>query len=94
VAGHIPGAVNTPATELYQPSGRLRPAAELSARFADLLGDRAGGPVGVSCGSGVSAAQTVLALAVCGIPAALYVGSWSEWVTDPTRPVATGPEPG
>ncbi len=94
VAGHIPGALNAPATELYQPSGRLRPVVDLSARFAALLGDRAGGPVGLSCGSGVSAAQAVLALAACGIPAALYVGSWSEWVTDPARPVATGPEPG
>lgn len=95
VAGHIPGAVNAPVTELYQPSGRLLPEPVLAARFADLLGEpRVGRPVGASCGSGVSAAQLVLALDVCGIPAALYVGSWSEWVTDPRRPVATGPDPG
>jgi thiosulfate/3-mercaptopyruvate sulfurtransferase len=50
--------------------------------------------VGAYCGSGVSAAQTVLALAVAGVPAALYVGSWSNWVADPDRPVARGPEPG
>ena len=50
--------------------------------------------VGVYCGSGVTAAHELLALALAGIPAALYVGSWSEWITDPNRPVATGPQPG
>ncbi len=67
----------------------------IAARFASLgvasdAGPPGGGSVGVYCGSGVTAAHEVLALALAGIPAALYVGSWSNWVADPARPVATG----
>ncbi len=90
VAGHIPGAVNIPAAELLASAGTLRPADELRARF-EAAGVRAGRPVGAYCGSGVAAAGTVLALHEAGFPdAALYVGSWSHWVTDPGRTVATG----
>ncbi|GHH95830.1 sulfurtransferase [Streptomyces capillispiralis] len=92
VGGHIPGAVSAPTTENVGPDGRFRPAAELAARFGE-LGVARGSAVGVYCGSGVSAAHEVLALAVAGIPAALYVGSWSEWSSDPERPVALGPDP-
>ncbi|MFF4824525.1 sulfurtransferase [Streptomyces sp. NPDC001312] len=92
VGGHIPGAVSAPTTENAGPDGRFLPAAELGARFT-ALGAADGREVGVYCGSGVSAAHEVLALAVAGIPAALYVGSWSEWSSDPSRPVAVGPDP-
>lgn len=92
VGGHIPGAVSAPTTENTGPDGRFLPAGELAARFK-ALGAADGRDVGVYCGSGVSAAHEVLALAVAGIPAALYVGSWSEWSSDPSRPVAVGPDP-
>jgi thiosulfate/3-mercaptopyruvate sulfurtransferase len=87
VAGHIPGAVNAPVAELLQADGRYLPAAELRRHF-DALG--ATGEVGTYCGSGVTAAQAAVALAEAGIDAAVYVGSWSDWITDPDRPVATG----
>ncbi len=99
VAGHIPGAVSAPTTANVTPAGQFLDPAALRARFA-ALGvpdpDAAAGapPPGVYCGSGVTAAHEVLALHVAGIPAALYVGSWSDWITDPARPVATGPDPG
>ncbi|MFE9174713.1 sulfurtransferase [Streptomyces sp. NPDC007126] len=92
VGGHIPGAVSAPTTENVAPDGRFLPAEELRARFKS-LGATEDGAVGVYCGSGVSGAHEVLALAVAGIPAALYVGSWSEWSSDPERPVAVGPDP-
>jgi thiosulfate/3-mercaptopyruvate sulfurtransferase len=92
VAGHIPGAVSAPAAGNLA-AGTFRSAAELRERFASLA-VTGGGPVGAYCGSGVSAAQEVLALEIAGIPAALYVGSWSQWLADPARPVATGPDPG
>ncbi|MFD9094998.1 sulfurtransferase [Streptomyces collinus] len=92
VGGHIPGAVSAPTTENVGPDGRFLPAADLRDRFK-ALGVSEDAPVGVYCGSGVSGAHEVLALAVAGIPAALYVGSWSEWSADPARPVAVGPDP-
>jgi thiosulfate/3-mercaptopyruvate sulfurtransferase len=92
VGGHIPGAVSAPTTENVGTDGRFLPAEELNARFK-ALGATQDTEVGVYCGSGVSGAHEVLALAVAGIPAALYVGSWSEWSSDPSRPVAVGPDP-
>ena len=89
VAGHIPGAVSAPTAGNVNPDGTFKDPAGLAARFAG-LGAVPGAPVGTYCGSGVTAAHEVLALALAGIPAALYVGSWSNWVTDPARPVATG----
>ncbi|MGW2490365.1 sulfurtransferase [Streptomyces sp. NPDC001606] len=92
VGGHIPGAVSAPTTENVGPDGRFLPGAELRDRFK-ALGVSPDTEVGVYCGSGVSGAHEVLALAVAGIPAALYVGSWSEWSSDPSRPVAVGADP-
>ncbi|HEY4830684.1 MAG TPA: sulfurtransferase [Solirubrobacteraceae bacterium] len=89
VAGHIPGAVNLPNSELLDGAGRFLGAETLRERFAG-VGVHDGVPVGAYCGSGVSAAHEVLALALAGYPAALYVGSWSDWITDPGRPVAAG----
>ncbi|MFF4535828.1 sulfurtransferase [Streptomyces aureus] len=92
VGGHIPGAVSAPTADNVTEDGRFLPAAELADRFAS-LGAAPATEVGVYCGSGVSGAHEVLALAVAGIPAALYVGSWSEWSQDGNRPVAVGPDP-
>jgi thiosulfate/3-mercaptopyruvate sulfurtransferase len=91
VAGHIPGAVSAPTVANVRADGRLRTAAELRDRFA-ALGVRDGIPIGVYCGSGVTAAHEVLALDVAGLAAALYPGSWSEWIAL-GRPVATGGQP-
>jgi thiosulfate/3-mercaptopyruvate sulfurtransferase len=89
VAGHIPGAVSAPTVQNVAAGGGFRRAEELRARFAGLgVGDAPA--VGVYCGSGVTAAHQVLALELAGFTAALYPGSWSHWVTDPARPVATG----
>jgi thiosulfate/3-mercaptopyruvate sulfurtransferase len=93
VAGHIPGARSAPTTANLQPDGRFLPADQLRQRFAAAGVDTAT-PVGAYCGSGVTAAHEVLALALAGFDAALYPGSWSEWVSDPSRPIATGREPG
>ncbi|MFI6240949.1 sulfurtransferase [Micromonospora sp. NPDC050795] len=94
VAGHVPGAANLPAGEYVGPDGRFLAADVLSERFA-AAGVTEGRPVGAYCGSGVTAAQAVLALHLAGrTDAALYVGSWSNWVADPTRPVASGSTPG
>ncbi|MFC7582589.1 sulfurtransferase [Nonomuraea antimicrobica] len=86
-AGHIPGAVSAPTGENLAPDQRFRPAPELAARYLD-LGVTAGSEIGVYCGSGVTAAHTVYALEQIGVRAALYAGSWSQWSSDATRPVA------
>jgi thiosulfate/3-mercaptopyruvate sulfurtransferase len=91
VAGHVPGARNLPMASLVGEHGLAPPAAVR--RAAAAAGIRPGTPVGAYCGSGVVAAHLVLALETAGVPAALYAGSWSDWVTDPSRPVATGPAP-
>ncbi|MDQ3156280.1 MAG: sulfurtransferase [Actinomycetota bacterium] len=93
VAGHIPGAVSA-STELNLDSaGRFLGAEELRARFEALGVSRSTG-VGVYCGSGVTAAHEIAALAIAGFDAALYPGSWSQWSNHPDLPVARGAQPG
>jgi thiosulfate/3-mercaptopyruvate sulfurtransferase len=91
VGGHIPHARNRPSAENVAADGRFLHRDVLREAFAQGgIGDRA--QIGAYCGSGVSAAHEVLALELAGYRAALYPGSWSEWVSDPSRPVARGPE--
>ncbi len=90
VAGHIPGAVNLPHKSLVAPDGRLKPQEALAAMFHDSTRGRTGEEVAVYCGSGVTSALLVLAMEHAGLGTpALYTGSWSDWIRDPSRPVAT-----
>src|SRR3984957_4185891 len=94
VAGHIPAAVGAPTTRNLDQARGFLDAEALGGRFSRLGVGAAGTPggavtTGAYCGSGVTAAHEVLAMAIAGIPAALYVGSWSDWITDPARPVGT-----
>lgn len=92
VAGRIPGAINRPHSANLAADGSFKDAATLKREFAALLGDTPPAQVVHQCGSGVSACVNVLAMAVAGYPMTrLYPGSWSEWVADRSRPVATGP---
>jgi thiosulfate/3-mercaptopyruvate sulfurtransferase len=93
VAGHIPGALNAPTSMSVGSDMRLRDRDLVARGFAN-LGVTAGVEVAAYCGSGVTAAHTVLVLHDLGIDAALFPGSWSQWITDPERPVATGSSPG
>lgn len=89
VAGHIPGARNVPAQATQTPDGHFLPAAELREHYL-AAGVEPGTPVAVYCGSGVVATEGVFALGLAGIDGALYAGSWSEWITNSSRPVELG----
>ncbi len=90
VAGHVPGAVNRPFALNVQ-DGRLRPADDLRAALQPLLGTHAPEEVVLMCGSGVTACHLLLAMEAAGLEGArIYADSWSGWVSDPSRPVATG----
>ena len=90
VAGHVPGAVNRPFA-LNVHDGRLRPAEDLRAALQPLLGTHAPDEVVLMCGSGVTACHLLLAMEAAGLDGArIYADSWSGWVSDPSRPVATG----
>ncbi len=91
VAGHIPGALNRPFGLNLGPDGRFKPAEQLRAEFDELLQGRPADTVVHQCGSGVSAVPNLLAMEVAGLgPTALFAGSWSEWCSDPARPVERG----
>ena len=90
-AGHIPGALNRPFGSNLRLDGRFREPAELKKEFESLLGNTAPERVLHSCGSGVTACHNLFAMELAGIGGSrLYPGSWSEWIRDPSRPVATG----
>ena len=94
VGGHIPGVRNAPWAGNLSASGTFRSPEELRERYA-ALGVTAGADTIAHCGSGVTACHDLFAMRLAGLgDARLYVGSWSEWVGDPARPVATGDEPG
>lgn len=91
VAGHIPGAVNRPFTENLSEGAQFKSADSLREEFASLFGVRPSSEVVAQCGSGISACHNLLAMEIAGLKGAkLYSGSWSEWISDPSRPVATG----
>src|SRR5688572_28958637 len=91
VAGHVPGAVNLPYAENLAASGRFRAPAELAGLWHSRAGAAPGRAPICMCGSGVTACQGLLALEAAGIAGGrLYAGSWSEWIRDPSRPVARG----
>jgi len=91
VAGHIPGAQCAAFTDNLGADGRFLPADELRQRFDGLRGERPLENLVAYCGSGVTACHNLFAMSLAGYPLApLYAGSWSEWITNPARPVATG----
>ncbi len=93
VAGHIPGAICAPYADNLGRDGLFQSPEALRARFEALLGDAPAERVVFYCGSGVTAAHNVLAVAHAGLgDARLYAGSWSEWITEPDRPIQRGTE--
>jgi thiosulfate/3-mercaptopyruvate sulfurtransferase len=91
VAGHIPGALNRFHTANLAPGGKFKPAEQLRGEFASVLGARAASGVVHSCGSGITACHNLLAMEHAGLEGSiLYPGSWSEWSSDPARPIARG----
>jgi thiosulfate/3-mercaptopyruvate sulfurtransferase len=91
VAGHIPGALNRAFSANLGPDGKFKPADVLRAEFLALLGTRDPATVVHQCGSGVSANPNLIAMEIAGLGrTGLYAGSWSDWCSDPSRPVAQG----
>jgi thiosulfate/3-mercaptopyruvate sulfurtransferase len=93
VAGHIPGAVNRPFGDNLRADGKWRSPEELRTRFQSLPEQCQGHDIAFYCGSGVTACHNILAYKHAGLgDARLYAGSWSEWITNPSRVIATGAE--
>lgn len=89
VAGHIPGALNRPNTLNVQDDGRFKPSSELRCDFDNLLQGRPAERIVHQCGSGITACHNLFSMELAGLPGSvLYPGSWSEWCSDPARPVA------
>lgn len=89
IAGHIPGAINAPYKDNLAPTGLFRPAHELRQLYQSLLGDIPANNTAFYCGSGVTSIHNILAMVYAGMDEPrLYAGSWSEWITDPNRPIA------
>lgn len=90
-AGHVPGAVNRPYTHNLGTDGCLKPPVELASEFRRLIDGHRPDEVVLMCGSGVTACHNLLAMERAGLPGArIYAGSWSGWISDPERPIATG----
>jgi len=91
VAGHIPGALNRPFSQNIGADGKFKSPAQLRAEFEALLGGRDPASVVHHCGSGVSAIPNLIGMEIAGLGrSSLYAGSWSDWCSDPARPVAQG----
>lgn len=91
VAGHIPGALNRPHSQNLQADGRFKPPAQLREEFTALLGGRSAKEIVHQCGSGITACHNLFAMELAGLKgSSLYPGSWSQWCSDPARPVAVG----
>ena len=92
VAGHIPGAINRPYTQNVEADGTFKSPETLRAELTEVTGNAPPATIVNYCGSGVSACHNLLAMEIAGIGGTmLYPGSWSEWCSDPARPVALGP---
>lgn len=93
VAGHVPGALNRPFQLNLQADGRFKSAGQLREQFSALIGNTPSERIVHMCGSGVTACHNLLAMEIAGLSGSrLYAGSWSEWIRNKNRPVATGPQ--
>ena len=93
-AGHIPGSLNRPSSDNLRPDKCFKDPETLRQEFEAVFNGVPHSDIINSCGSGVTACCNHLAMMEAGIPAAgVYIGSWSEWVSDENRPIKTGDEP-